>query len=80
MYMDIGYLIFVVPALILSLYAQAKVSSTFSKYNRVGNRKNLSGAEIARKILDLNGLYHIPVERVSGNLTDHFDPKSNVIR
>lgn len=80
MYFDIGYLIFVVPALILSLFAQAKVSSTFSKYNAVGNRKNLSGAEIARKILDLNGLYNIPVERVSGNLTDHFDPKSNVIR
>lgn len=80
MFFDIGYLIFVVPALILSVYAQAKVSSTFNKYNSIGNRRNLSGAEIARRILDLNGLYNIPVERVGGNLTDHFDPRTNVIR
>ena len=80
MFFDIGYLIFVVPALILSVYAQAKVSSTFNKYNSIGNRRNLSGAEIARRILDLNGLYNIPVERVSGNLTDHYDPRNKVLR
>lgn len=80
MYFDISYLIFVFPAILLSVFAQAKVSSSFSKYNKIGNRKNISGAEIARRILDLNGLYNIPVERIGGNLTDHFDPKANVIR
>lgn len=73
-------IIFLIPALILSLWAQAKVNSTFKKYSQVGNRNGYTGAEVARKILDMNGLYNVRIERVGGNLTDHFDPKTNVVR
>lgn len=78
--MDYYYLILVVPAIILSMLAQAKVSSTFSKYSKRGSMSGITGAEAARKILDSNGLSHIRIERISGNLTDHYDPKNNVIR
>lgn len=78
--MDYYYLILVVPAIILSMLAQAKVSSTFSKYSKRGSTSGITGAEAARKILDSNGLSHIRIERISGNLTDHYDPKGNVIR
>ena len=74
------YLILVVPAMILAAYAQMKVNTTFSKYNNVYNRRGFTGADAARAILDANGLYHIRIERVSGKLTDHFDPSANVIR
>lgn len=75
-----SYLIFILPALFISLYAQAKVKSTYAKYGRVYNQKGLTGAMAARMILDQNGLQYVRIERVSGNLTDHFDPKSNVVR
>lgn len=78
--MDCYYLILVVPAIILSMLAQAKVSSTFSKYSKRRSTSGITGAEAARKILDSNGLSHIRIERISGNLTDHYDPKGNVIR
>ena len=77
---DMTYIILVMPALIFAMYAQAKVSSTFNRYRAIGNRRGLTGAEAARKILDMNGLANVIIERVSGNLTDHFDPKSNVVR
>lgn len=73
-------MIILLPALILSLWAQFKVNSTFKKYSQVGNRLGYTGADVARRILDMNGLYHVKVERVGGNLTDHFDPRSNVVR
>lgn len=73
-------MIILLPALILSLWAQFKVNSTFKKYSQVGNRLGYTGADVARRILDMNGLYHVKVERVGGNLTDHFDPKTNVVR
>ena len=69
-----------IPAMIFALVAQARVKSTFEKYDRVGTARRISGAEAARRILDRNGLYHVRVERVSGRLTDHFDPRENVIR
>lgn len=79
-YIDMTYIVFVVPAIILALYAQTKVSSTFNKYSKVGNRRGYTASDVARKILDRNGLYNVQIERVSGNLTDHFDPKTNVVR
>lgn len=78
--MDYYYIILVVPALLLSMFAQAKVSSTFSKYAKRGSQSGLTGYQAARKILDANGLSNIRIEHISGNLTDHYDPKNNVIR
>ncbi|MBQ4561616.1 MAG: zinc metallopeptidase [Clostridia bacterium] len=78
--MDYWYVIFVIPPMLLAIWASFNVNSTFKKYSKVTNRYGLTGAEAARKILDKNGLYNVRVERVAGNLTDHFDPKSNVIR
>ncbi len=77
---DMTYIVLVMPALIFAMYAQTKVNSTFNKYRTVGNRHGYTGAEIARRILDMNGLQKVVVERVSGNLTDHYDPKANVVR
>ncbi|MBQ9736860.1 MAG: zinc metallopeptidase [Clostridia bacterium] len=77
---DMTYIVLVMPALIFAMYAQTKVNSTFNKYKAVGNRNGYTGAEIARRILDMNGLQRVVVERVSGNLTDHYDPKANVVR
>ncbi|MBR5155027.1 MAG: zinc metallopeptidase [Clostridia bacterium] len=77
---DITYIILVMPALIFAMYAQSKVNTTFNKYSTVGNKHGYTGAEIARRILDMNGLRDVIVERVGGNLTDHYDPKKNVVR
>ena len=80
MFFDTTYLIFVLPAVILAFYAQTKVSTTFNKYSKEGNRRGYTAFDVARKILDKNGLYNVQIERVGGNLTDHFDPKTNVVR
>lgn len=80
MYFDPMYFLFILPGLILSLWAQFKVKSTFAKYNKTYTSQGLTGAQAARQILDANGLYNVPVEQVAGDLTDHFDPKTNVVR
>lgn len=72
--------ILLLPAIILSIWASARVNSTFRKYSQVYNRFGLTGADAARRILDMNGLYSVRIERVSGDLTDHYDPRSNVVR
>ncbi len=72
------YIYLVLPAIILSFIAQFKVKSTFTKYS--AHICNLSGAESAKKVLEANGVYDVKIERVSGSLTDHYDPKTNVIR
>ncbi len=77
---DIYYLILVLPAVIFALWANAKVNSTYQKYANVFNSKGITGAQAARTVLDQNGLTNVTIEKISGNLTDHFDPKSNVIR
>jgi len=74
------YVILVIPAFLFALYAQFKVKSTFNKYRRVLNRRGLTGADVARTILDRNGLYDVIVEPVRGELTDHYDPKTKVVR
>ena len=67
-------------ALVISVWAQIKVSTTFKKYSDVFTRRGITGAEAARAILDANGLHYVRIERVRGHLTDHFDPRKNVIR
>ena len=80
MYIDPYYIMLVVPAIILAMVAQARVSSTFSKYSKVFSRRGITGAEVAERILKLHGISDVRIEHVSGNLTDHFDPRTNVIR
>lgn len=70
----------ILPAIILAGYAQSKVNSTFSKYLRVRNSYGHTGYEVARRILDNNGLHDIPVELVRGRLSDHYDPRNRVLR
>lgn len=80
MFFDMNYIIIVLPAIIFSLIASSKVNSTFRKYSRVRAASGLTGAEVARRILDANGLANVAIEQVSGSLTDHYDPRANVIR
>ena len=80
MYLDMTYVIFVLPALLLAMWAQMRVTTTFNRYNKITTQQGLTGHDAARKILDANGLHSVRIERVAGNLTDHYDPKANVIR
>ena len=73
-------LMLVIIGLIITLIASANIKGTFNKYDKVGSRRGITGAQCARRILDANGLRDIRVELVSGRLTDHFSPKENVIR
>jgi hypothetical protein len=77
---DTGFLLFFIPAMILAMYAQFKVQSTFAKYLKVPNRKGYTGVEVARYILDANGLNDVRIERIPGALTDHYDPSKRVLR
>ncbi len=70
----------VLPAIIFAFFAQSKVNSTFNKYSKISNRNGITGAQIAERILRLYGIYNVGVERISGNLTDHYDPRTNKIR
>ncbi|MDY0256958.1 MAG: zinc metallopeptidase [Gudongella oleilytica] len=70
----------VLPALFFSMYAQMKIKSTFSKYLQVPSQTGLTGSQVARFILDKNGLYNVRVETVAGSLTDHYDPRTEVVR
>ena len=73
-------MLIVLPALILALWAQINVSTTFSKYNKFNTRGGVTGHDAARRILDQNGLYDVAIECIPGDLTDHYDPRANVIR
>lgn len=79
-YFDWTYLVLVLPAILLAVWASANVNRTFKKYANQHSRRGITGAEAARKVLDANGLYHIRIEHISGSLTDHYDPRGNVIR
>lgn len=72
--------IIVIPAIIFALIAQINVTSTFQKYSKVRNARGFTGRDVARQILDNNGLYNVRIEQVSGNLSDHYDPRNNVVR
>ncbi len=80
MYFDWTYLILVMPAVLLSMWASANVKNTFRRYSGQYNRRGITGAEAARRVLDANGLRHVAIQRVSGELSDHFDPGTNVVR
>ena len=77
---DWTYIVLVLPCLILSLWASAKVNSTFKKYSRQRTFRGLTAQEAAMRVLSANGVSGVRIERVSGNLTDHYDPRANVIR
>ncbi len=73
-------ILILIPAMIFAFAAQIKVQSTFNKYNQVRSSRGMSGYEAARRILDMNGLSYVKIERVRGELTDHYDPRTNVVR
>ncbi|MEW9124005.1 MAG: zinc metallopeptidase [Thermotaleaceae bacterium] len=73
-------MIFLLPAIVFAMYAQAKVKSTFQKYLNVNSRKGYTGAQVARSILDRNGLRDVHVEYIGGYLSDHYDPRVKVLR
>ncbi|MCD2346025.1 zinc metallopeptidase [Clostridium guangxiense] len=79
MYFDATYIL-LIPAILLSFWAQAKISSAFNHYSQVRSINGYTGADAARKLLDANGLYDVPVEVVPGKLTDHYDPANRVMR
>ena len=80
MFFDPMYFVFALPPLIFGLWAQWKVKSAFGKYSTVANSTGYTGAQIARRLLDSQGLYNVTIESVSGDLTDHYDPRGKVVR
>lgn len=78
-YFDWTYLL-AIAGLVLTMIASARVNSTFSRYQKVRSLTGLTGAEAARRILDSQGLQNVAIERISGNLTDHYDPRSKTLR
>ena len=77
---DLTYLVLVLPCVILAMVASANVNSTFNRYSKEFSARRISGAQAAQRVLSANGVSGVRIERVSGNLTDHYDPRSNVIR
>ena len=77
---DWTYVILVLPCIIFAMIASASVNSTFKRYSAQISSRRITGAEAAKRVLSANGVYNVRIERVSGNLTDHYDPKTNVIR
>ena len=77
--MDPWFILLIV-AMIFSIVAQTKVSSTFNKYSRVRNRAGFTGAQVATQMLQNAGIYDVSVQRVAGNLTDHYDPRTKTLR
>lgn len=80
MYFDYYYLVLVVPTLLLSLYAQFKVKSAFSKYSQVQTIRKISGKEAAALLLRSNSISNVTIQRVGGSLSDHYDPSHKVLR
>ena len=80
MYFDWTYLVLVLPCVLLALWASSNVKSTFKKYSTQYSLRRITGAQAAQRVLYSNGVRNVRIERVSGNLTDHYDPKTNVIR
>lgn len=73
-------MVLLIPAMLFALYAQMKMQSTYSRYSQVASSRGLTGAQVARFILDQSGLHNVPVEPISGQLTDHYDPRTKVVR
>jgi Zn-dependent membrane protease YugP len=79
-YFDWTYMVLVLPCIILSLWASSNVKTTFNRYSKQYSSRRITGADAANRVLSANGVTGVRIERVTGNLTDHFDPKTNVIR
>ena len=77
---DWTYILIVLPCIVLSLWASANVNSTFKRYSTQYSYRRITGAEAAKRVLNSHGIYNVRIERISGNLTDHYDPRTNVIR
>ena len=80
MYHGIDYLIFILPAIVLSLWAQSRIKSAYSRASQIAATSGMSGAETARRILDSYGLNQVGIEHAQGFLGDHYDPRSKVLR
>ncbi len=80
MFFDPLYLVFALPGLLLGFWAQSRVKSAFNKYSRVRTLRNMTGADVARALLDAQGLYDVAIEETNGFLGDHYDPRSKVLR
>ncbi|HKG26364.1 MAG TPA: zinc metallopeptidase [Thermomicrobiales bacterium] len=79
-YFDPTYLLFLLPGLLFSLWAQSKVKGTYHKYGQVRNVAGVTGAQAARQVLNSQGLYDVQIEPIAGELTDHYDPRSRILR
>lgn len=79
-YFDYTYILFMLPCIILSLICQVRVKTAFSKYSQIPNSRRMTGAQAAEYVLRHNGVTGVTIEHVSGSLTDHYDPRTNVIR
>ncbi len=77
---DYYYLVLVVPAIIIAILAEINVKTTYAKMAKINNNRHLNGAQAAAKVLEYYGIYDVRIEPVSGKLSDHYDPRSNVIR
>lgn len=77
---DWTYMVLVLPCILLSLWASSNVNSTFKRYSKQHSSRQITGADAAQRVLRANGVHGVRIDRVAGNLTDHFDPKTNVIR
>lgn len=79
-YIDPLWFVFAIPGLLVALYAQIKVKSAFGKYSQIRNMPNATGAQVGRWLLDAAGLRHVSIEMTQGELTDHYDPRTKVLR
>lgn len=77
---DWTYIVFILPCIIITLICQVNVKSTFAKYSNVRNSRNMTGAQAAEYVLRQNGVTGVRIEHIAGSLSDHFDPRTNVIR
>lgn len=77
---DWTYMVFILPAIIITMIAQVRVNSAFSKYSKIQNLHSLTGADAAQRVLATHGVSGVQIEHVAGKMTDHFDPRTNVIR
>ena len=80
MFFDYYYILWVLPAVIFAIWASARVSTTFQKYSAQLSHLGLSGSQAARKVLEASGVYQVKIEKTGGSLTDHYDPRTNIIR
>jgi Zn-dependent membrane protease YugP len=79
MFFDPMYFVFMIPGLLLTLWAQSRVRGAYNTFSKVRNAVNLTGAQVARRVLDANGLSNVPVEPTQGELSDHYDPRNRTL-